>query len=838
MPRRAMHHATDLLRWVTGRRVATAHAAAAGALALDDAAATARQAHCSALLRIVELSDRIAVTHGSLSPHSMLAFELAQKVDIACQTGVQALGWSDVQARTFRRTFALQTLLAARRPPETLATGAERIGPAPPPTRREPVVRFSDDGLACDIDPYAWLEGSGPEIEAHVETQTGYTAGLLTGFPGYADLQTAFADIRARTPPQITAPRPQGNAVLYHRQGPADNVPVLCLRDDAGERVLFDPGCLGDDQALAWYRPSPSGRTIALCVGCGNENHEIRFIDRDGTLLPDRLPNAWHGQPDWLDEHTLVYRTHPPLTADKPTVQWRMDTCLAVHVMGQPASADVPVFGCGMRPDVAIGPAEATTAWTTGDYVIAKGAMAGPRPELRLHAARREDLAAAACAGSGAQGVHTWKPVADVSDGVRAFAVHGDDIYLVTYRSPAGGKAPRYCVVRSSLAAAEPQPPELVQGELDDAVIVNAWATRDALYVHASRPDGDRLLRTPFGPGEAETVPLPFAGFLSDVHADPQTEELLFTLQSPVEPPRIYRIADSGSQPVDTTLQQPYPQDLAEGLVWETHWAPNKGVSIPTSVVRGLRTDGPTRLHAYASYGSHPAYHIGTAFDPRALHLVRHYGMVQAHAHPRGGGMLGHDWYMAGLGPNKPVGWSDLHAVPISLEQAGIGRSAQVVVEVRSAGGRLAPAVIPHPERFAGLVLDVAILDGILAATQDPIAPFNTHEAGGTTETGAGFQAMQAIHGYSQLRPGPLTRTLGVTGLHDGRVLPGHTLKYVARAQAVNSGNQRVMLYTTDGGHQIQRHDQRDARAVDVAAFVLWAGGHLDFQMAGSPMPG
>jgi prolyl oligopeptidase len=796
--------------------------------------------HQAALTEICELRDRLAVLPEpqAQSEGLRVADRLLAAAQTACRTGVRALGWSPVQAGTFMDTYGTPGMPSDDRPPSpavlppAMSQRFHGLPPAPA-VERGPQVRFSDDGLACAIDPYAWIGEAGEAVDTLADTQLDHTRQVFDRIPGYDRLDSEFAEIRRRTPDQITRLCTATDALFYLRQGPADNMPVLCWRqrgDPPGaEQVLLDPARSEGDRAIAYFAPSPDGRTIAVCVGGADENHVIRLIDREsGAFLPDVLPRAWHAEPRWIDNGRLVYRQLPAHPPDMPIAGVRQDSYLACHVVGTPGESDMAVFGKGLRPDIIVPACEAPTPTVAGKYVLANSHRGETRAEQCVYYATSDALAEAAEQGNPAL---AWRTLCSVENGVRAYAVHGDDAYLVTYRGEDGSKASRYRVIRTSLLEPDPTQAEPILPEQDGAVIVDVHATLDALYIHTSWPDGDQLLRKPFDSTAIERLELPFRGFISEVHAQASDTSLTFTLQSPIESPRLLEVSDHQAAVIDTGLQEPYPDDFSEQLVWEVLWAPSGDVLVPVSVVRRPGACDTTLLQAYAAYAVFPVSHIGREFDPRALHLAAQWGLAAAHVHPRGCGVLGHDWYLAGVGANKPVGWQDVGAAAGTLEEAGVVPPGRLVGELASAGGRLAPAIAPHPDRFAGLILKVAVLDGLAGQTDNPTAIFNVDEYAGTLETADNFRLISAIHPYTRLQPGPHTATLGITGMRDYRVAPSQTLRYVARAQAVSTGPEPILLYTTEGGHGAHTGDLRDALALHTALFALWTGGHPDFQI-------
>jgi prolyl oligopeptidase len=96
-----------------------------------------------------------------------------------------------------------------------------------------------------------------------------------------------------------------------------------------------------------------------------------------------------------------------------------------------------------------------------------------------------------------------WWPADEVSD----IEVHGDSLYVLTYKNALRYKVLRLDARHPDLASAETVVPA------GEAVVSGISPAQDALYVQM--PDGGlhRILRVPYGPHpKAEEVALPFRG--------------------------------------------------------------------------------------------------------------------------------------------------------------------------------------------------------------------------------------------------------------------------------------------------------------------------------------
>jgi prolyl oligopeptidase len=91
------------------------------------------------------------------------------------------------------------------------------------------------------------------------------------------------------------------------------------------------------------------------------------------------------------------------------------------------------------------------------------------------HGVRREFTLYAAALGTVAKGQPDWHEVCDVEDDVTAFAIQGDQLYLVTHKD-----APRFKVVRTELSRPDVALAAVVLPQ-GGAVVTDLAAAEDAL---------------------------------------------------------------------------------------------------------------------------------------------------------------------------------------------------------------------------------------------------------------------------------------------------------------------------------------------------------------------
>jgi prolyl oligopeptidase len=127
-----------------------------------------------------------------------------------------------------------------------------------------------------------------------------------------------------------------------------------------------------------------------------------------------------------------------------------------------------------------------------------------------------------------------------------------------------------------------------------------------------------------------------------------------------------------------------------------------------------------------------------------------------------------------------------------------------------------------HPGLFRAVVSRVGIYDA-LRSERWPNGEFNTTEFG-TVTIREQFEALRAYSPYHHVTNGtPYPAVLLTTGLHDGRVPPGHSFKMAARLQAATASKHPVLLRVDfSSGHGIgSSRRARLGETADVYTFLF-----------------
>ena len=678
---------------------------------------------------------------------------------------------------------------------------------AVPSAARIDVVREEQFGISL-ADPYRWMEAEDQELADWLAGQGEHAAAALAALPGRARLLARVTELTSAAATDSAFTR-AGERMFFLRQPPGGGVPVLMMDD----RIVLDPCVLtgAGHWNLDWFVPSPDACHVACGLSQGgSEQSTLRVLEvSTGELLPDAVTGAFLGAVSWLPEGgALVCHRYLDPEPGTPARRRRQDSRACLHRLGTPADDDLVVLARGLNPAVTLSPADRPLVFVSpgSDWmvaVIAHGTLTIPvgddLADCSFYVAPR---AALACP-------HTcpWRLVAGASDGVVSYALHGDDMYLVTHRD-----APRLRVDRVSLADLT----AVTVVPAGERVVAAVRVAGDDLLVHERDAGLSRLRRVPLARGKPAAVPLPVNGVLDGWAVHPSRPEVFLTLSSRNSPPRVYRY--SAGTVADTGWLPPSLAGFGDLITADLRVPARDGTLIPLRVSyrAGLTLDGtsPAILTGYGSFGVVP----GRLFAPEMVAWYERGGIV-ADAGLRGGGEFGREWHEAGRGSRKITTITDFidcaeyliaHGYTSARRLAGRGGSAGAV----PVGG----ALVRRPDLFGAIVLEVPSLNRTRSADGLNISEF------GNAATEDGLRDLLAIDCYQNVTDGTRYPAVLLTaGLNDPRVAIWHPAKMAARLQAATTSGRPVLLrIDPDAGHgHGSTRAQHDELTADILAFLL-----------------
>ena len=667
------------------------------------------------------------------------------------------------------------------------------------------------------VDPYRWMEDSkSPETSAWMKAQADYSRAYLDQLPLRAQLLKRFGEL-SETGVRVTGVQRAANLYFYYRVAPGENDRRLYVRDGfkGNERLLIDPDKLsspGKRYSIDSYSLSFDGKYVCYTVSLGgSENGEMRVVETStGRDLGERIDRARFGAGAWLpDGRSFLYNRLQKLAAGAPPTDLYQKSRVYLHVLGANPDTDRAVFGYEVDPNIKLEPTPLPFAVVpiNSKYVFAL-VNSGVSPNSEYYVTTIDKIS---------QTQIPWRKIASLDDDIAGIDIHGDDLYLNTYRN-----TPRFKVIHINLTQ-----PDMAKANTvfpaGEAVVINIGAAKDALYVQTLDGGVGKLWRVDYKGDAPQAIKLPYDGTAFIGWTDPETEGLLFGLTSWTKSTAYFAYNPKTQSATDTTLVPPIPIDMSSIESVSVKVKSHDGAMIPLVILyqRGLKRDGtnPTLLNGYGAYG---IVNTEPFFASNYLPWLERGGII-ALAGVRGGGEFGEDWHLAGKEKTKPNTWKDFIACAEYLISEKYTSPAHLAGEGGSAGGILiGNSIVDRPDLFGAAIDQVGDNNALRFEITSNGVP-NIPEFGSVT-TEEGFKALLAMDAYHKVKTGvKYPAVLLTTGINDPRVEPWMSAKMAARLQAATTSNKPVLLRIDyDAGHGFgSTKRQRNEQAADIYAFLF-----------------
>jgi len=675
-----------------------------------------------------------------------------------------------------------------------------------PPARRGP---DADDYHGERVsDPYRWLEVTeDPDVAGWIKAQNELTESFLAGAGDREAIRARLTELWNY--PKAGVPFERGGRWFQSRNSGLQSQPVLYVMEapDAEGRPLLDPNGLSPDGTVAVSEISVSGDGTLLAYATSAMGSDwLTWHVRDvttGADAGDVIEWSKFCEASWrADGSGFYYGAIEPATPGAEYREANSPQRIFFHRIGTPQRDDELV-------------------------------LAAPEPDWLPYAQVSDDgryLIVSTERGSTENQVHVLD-LADPGAGFLALVPDfaskaivvtnvGTTFYLLT-----DDEAERQRLVAADLAAPGRRNWRQVIPEAGETLLEAHYFggsfvchyLRDAhsvLRVHAL--DGAYLRDIPV-PGMAS---LGGSASYRGIEGRPASDIVHFEIVSFTESGSLWSHRLSTGQ---TTLVRPSGARLDPGdYVTEQVLAPSAdGTRVPLFLTRrrDLAADGaaPVLLYAYGGFDVAITPWFSALW---AAWLDR--GGLLAVAILRGGGEYGKAWHEAGRLGRKQNVFDDFCGCARWLASSGWSRPGRIAIMGGSNGGLLVGACMTQqPELFGACVAEVGVFD-MLRFHKFTIGWAWTTELGdpGKPDEYPWLRAYSPLH---NVRVG--TRyppTLLLTGDHDDRVVPGHSLKFAAALQAAQGGDAPILLRVETGtGHGAGKPTGKAiAAGTDVLAFL------------------
>jgi prolyl oligopeptidase len=662
-------------------------------------------------------------------------------------------------------------------------------------------------------DPYRWLEEiDSDQTQAWIKSQNRLSSTYLSQIEARDEIYERLTELWNYE--KYTVPFIKAGRVFFTQNDGLQDQNVLYWTEslDAEPRVLLNPNRLSEDGtvALTGYSVSEDGKLLAYGLSTAGSDWQewwVREVDT-GRDLDDHLKWVKFTTAAWTKDNKGFFYSRFDEPKEGETYKGaNYYHKLYYHRIGTPQSEDVLIYE---RPD--------HKDWNFGAGVTEDGRyliIAVRQGTLRENAIFYADL----------------HENGDVIELLPTFDAHYDFIandgpifYFLTDLNAPLGRVVTIDVsqsARSSWREIIPESSDVLQGV---RLIHNRFV---AAYLH----DAQSRVRIFDETGNfLRELALPtigtvqgFGGQLERLFPIGQRKnrETFYLFTGFTAPGTVYRYDMKTG--VSTVFREPALKFDPEAYVTEQVFYPSKDdTKIPMFLCykKGLNRNGnhPTYLYGYGGFN----ISLPPMFSVSSL-VWMEMGGVYAQANLRGGGEYGKPWHQAGTKLNKQNVFDDFIAAAEWLIETGATSTPKLAIAGRSNGGLLIGACMTQcPNLFGACLPTVGVLDMLRfhkftigwAWVSDYGSPDDPEE----------FKALYAYSPYHNVKPGETyPPTLIMTGDHDDRVFPAHSLKFAAALQAAQAGAAPILIQIdTKAGHGMGKPTSKlIEESVDGLAFLV-----------------
>ena len=296
-----------------------------------------------------------------------------------------------------------------------------------------------------------------------------------------------------------------------------------------------------------------------------------------------------------------------------------------------------------------------------------------------------------------------------------------------------------------------------------------------------------------------EEFPFPSLGSVSSLTCNKKDSDFFYYFSSFLYPGRIYHY-DLKERSYKIYYERKIENDDFDPSLYQVtqiFYESKDKTNIPMFLVsqKGLKLNGENPVYLYG-YGGFK-YSITPSFSISQFFFVREFNGIVAIPNIRGGGEYKEEWHRAGMLNNKQNVFDDFIAAAEYLIEKKYTQPSKIVIHGVSNGGLLVAAVLnQRPDLFGCVICESGVLD-MLRFHQFTIG-FHWIAEYGSSDKEEDFKILIA---YSPLHTIPegkaFPAVLVLIGDHDDRVIPCHSLKFIAALQDIigNKPYQRGGLF-------------------------------------------
>jgi prolyl oligopeptidase len=638
-------------------------------------------------------------------------------------------------------------------------------------------------------DPYRWLEDdvrTSKDVAAWVEAENKVTNAFLETIPEREAIKKRITELWNYE--KISAPFKVGGRYFFFKNDGLQNQSAMFVQDalDAEPKLLLDPNTWSKDGTVALAGMALTDDAKFLAYGtadAGSDWNTWKVFDvAAGKTVADELKWVKFSGASWtLDGKGFYYSRFPEPKKDAAFQSLNENQALYFHTLGTPQSDDKLVYE---RPD--------NPKWTVGGSVTEDGKFliisVGDGTTSRKARVAYQDLTDPKS-----------KPVDLVANHENKFNFLGNDGGVFYFQTDY--KAPKYQIVAIDTKKPEPKDWKTIVPEANE--VLDSTDLVGNRFICSYLKDAKTAVKVYEVDGKfVRDVALPGIGTASGFSGKRTDTETFYTFSSFDSPTRIYRYdVPTGESKLIRQAKVKFNPDDYE--VKQVFYASKDGTKVPMFLAnkKGLKLDGsnPTLLYGYGGFN----ISLTPGFSVSRLQWME-MGGVLAVANLRGGGEYGDAWHRGGTKLQKQNVFDDFIAAAEYLVSEKYTSSPKLAIQGGSNGGLLVGACMTQrPDLFGACLPAVGVMD-MLRFQKFTAGRFWVDDYG-SSDNKSEFEALYKFSPYHVLlKNGPKAypATMVTTADTDDRVVPGHSFKFAAALQAMQTGPAPVLIrIETKAGH-------------------------------------
>ncbi|XP_014662098.1 PREDICTED: prolyl endopeptidase-like [Priapulus caudatus] len=658
----------------------------------------------------------------------------------------------------------------------------------------------------CTVsDSYRWLEDpDSEETKAFVDAQNEIAIPYLEKCKNRQDLQKRLKELWNY--PKYSCPFRRGHRYFYYLNTGLQNQSVLYVQEsmNAEAEVFLDANTLSHDGTVSLRGTafSEDGRYFAYGLSeSGSDWVKIKFMDVENRKeLPDTLHYVKFSSMAWThDNKGLFYNRYPKLDnkGDGTETDSNVNQQLYYHRIGTEQEADPLCMEWPSEPKWMTG-AEVSHC---GRYVVVT-VRRGCDPVNMLYYTDLQGLT---------DGITGMLPLVTVVDNFDAeYEYITNEGTVCTFKTNL--KSPNYKLINIDFNNLGMDNwvdliPEHSNDVLEWATCVNGNVlvlcyiedVKNAVYLH-DLETGKQLKKLPLD-----------VGAVTGYSGKKDHNEMFYYFTSFLTPGTIFHYDFSETNPVPKVFREIETQGF-DAHQYETKqvFFPSKdGTKIPMFIVhrKGIVLDGshPVLMYGYGGFN----IALLPYFSVSRIVFMQNLSGVFALVNLRGGGEYGETWHQGGMLGNKQNVFDDFHAAAEHLVEQKYTTPSRLTIMGGSNGGLLVGACAnQRPELYGVVIAQVGVMD-MLRFHKFTIGHAWTSDFG-SSEIEEQFKwqiKYSPLHNIAVPKDGiQYPAMLLLSGDHDDRVVPLHSLKYIAEVQKVvgkvpKQTNPLLIRVDTKSGH-------------------------------------